>query len=88
MDIDGVVNELLDRAAVAGQAVVRLEGDAPVPELRSAIRSAARERGMSIRTAMLDDVLAVVRADAPLWTESTATMRDELAAPSTPNIVR
>lgn len=67
---------------------MRLDEDAPVAALRSAVRSGARERGLAIRTGMVEDVLAVVRADAPLWDEPAAVMRAALAAPDEPEIVR
>lgn len=78
MDIEATAAELLDAATADQQVVRRLEADAPVPELRAAVRRLARARGVRIRTAMLGDALAVVRADADVWHEPVATMRAKL----------
>lgn len=63
------------------------DADTPIAELRAAVRRVARAEGISIRTGMIDDVLAVVRTDAPLWEAPTSEMRRALAAPDEPGIV-
>lgn len=87
MDIDAVAAALIERADGFGQAVVRTGASTPVGTLRAAVRRTARARGLSIRTGMIDDVLAVVRTDAPLWEAPTSEMRRALAAPDEPGIV-
>lgn len=87
MDVRTVAGEMVDRASSAGQAVIRTDGDTPVTELRDAVRRTARARGVSVRTGMIDDVLAVVRTDAPLWEASAAEMRRALSAPDEPGVV-
>lgn len=87
MDVDAVAAALVERAQAVGQAVVRTDPATPVAELRTAVRRTARARGVSVRTGMVDDVLAVVPADAPLWDASTAEMRRVLTAPDEPGVV-
>ncbi|WJY01402.1 hypothetical protein [Curtobacterium sp. 458] len=87
MGVDAVAAALVERARAVGQAVVRTDAATPVAELRTAVRRTARARGASVRTGMVDDVLAVVRADAPLWDASTAEMRRVLTAPDEPGVV-
>jgi hypothetical protein len=87
VDVDAVAEELVGRACSVGQAVLRTDAATPVTELRTAVRRAARARGVAVRTGMVDDVLAVVRADAPLWDASTAEMRRALSAPDEPGVV-
>jgi hypothetical protein len=60
----------------------------PVDQVRAKIRSLARDAAVSVRTGMVDDVLAVARADASLWTDDTATMRATLTAPDAVGEVR
>ncbi|KTR04713.1 hypothetical protein [Curtobacterium luteum] len=87
MDVASVAREMVDRAAAAGQSVIRADADTPIAELRAAVRRVARAEGISVRTGMIDDVLAVVRTDAPLWEAPTSEMRRALAAPDEPGIV-
>ena len=47
-------------------------------ESRAVLRRRAREAGLRIRTARLDDTVVVVRTDARLWSEDAATMRRKL----------
>jgi hypothetical protein len=46
--------------------------------VRSHVRSFAQQDGVKIRTARLDDTVVVVRLDAKIWTDDTATMRRKL----------
>lgn len=78
---DDLARALVDRARDRGQAVVRCDATIPVDEVRARVRSLARDAGMPVRTAMIDDVLAVARVDAELWSDDTPTMRAKLAAP-------
>ncbi|WP_439689358.1 hypothetical protein ACRQ4C_15945 [Curtobacterium sp. SP.BCp] len=87
MDVDAVAAALVEHARTVGQAVVRTDTATPVAGLRTAVRRTARARGVSVRTGMVDDVLAVVRTDAPLWETSTAEMRRALSAPDEPGVV-
>lgn len=78
---DDLALALFERAHAHGQAVVRCDASVPVDRVRVRIRALARDAAVPIRTGMIDDVLAVARADASLWSDDTATMRTKLAAP-------
>lgn len=79
--IDELAGALLAGAQARGQAVVRCDASIPVDELRAKVRTRARDAGLPVRTGMIDDVLAVARTDAELWTDDTSTMRAKLTAP-------
>jgi hypothetical protein len=79
---------MLDRARANGHAVMRCDDSTPVGAIRTEIRRLARTEQVSIRTGMVDDVLAVVPADADLWRQPVARMRTELRAPTAANVVR
>lgn len=65
-----------------GQAARRVD-PAASPALRDALRRAAREAGLRVRTAVLDDdVVVVARTDATPWDDDTVTMRRELTPPT------
>lgn len=87
VDVDAVAGALIDRAVAAGRSVVRTGASTPVDALRAAVRAAARGRGLTVRTGLVDDVLAVVLADAPLWSAPAAEMRRALRAPDEPGVV-
>lgn len=87
MDIVEIADQLVDAASSCGQAVIRIDDSTPVDALRAEVRAAAAARGLQIRTGIVDDVLAVVRADAPLWGEPASEMRKKLSAPTACNVV-
>lgn len=78
---------MLDTASERGQAVLRTNDASAVDELRAAVRALARQRHLHIRTGMIDDVLAVVLADADLWDDPVSVMRTKLPTPLTCNTV-
>ncbi|MEN0084650.1 MAG: hypothetical protein AAGC66_07770 [Leifsonia sp.] len=88
MDPHAIAAELLDRAVHDQQAVMRCDLSTPIEAIRAEVRRLARDRSIAIRTGMIGEVLAVVKADASLWSQPVSTMRAKLAAPSTPNVVR
>jgi hypothetical protein len=88
MDVERIAEALVARAREHGHAVVRTDGTTPVAALRSAVRNEAHRRGTRIRTGMVEDVLAVVTSDAPLWDEDGPAMRRALAAPVQVGVVR
>ena len=49
-----------------------------VDAVRAEVRRLAREAGVQIRTGILEERLVVLRADARVWHEDTATMRAKL----------
>lgn len=49
-------------------------------EVRERVRRLALQEGVKIRTARLGDTVVVVRLDAQVWNDDTATMRRKLAA--------
>jgi hypothetical protein len=75
--------EQLSRRLFAGardreQAAHRILPSDDVEAIRRDVRRLARAEGVHIRTGIVDDALVVIRADAELWTESAATMREKL----------
>ncbi len=78
MSTSGLAQHLFDRAAADEQAAYRILPRDDIPAVRAAIRQLARERHIHIRTAVVDDVLAVVRKDAKIWNEPVSTMRTKL----------
>lgn len=78
--VDDLAQGLLARAIARGQAVVRCDASIPVEPVRARVRGLARDAGVTVRTGMVEDVLAVARSDAELWSDDTATMRAKLAA--------
>jgi hypothetical protein len=60
------------------QVAHRIRTDDDVARVRSAIRAIARKEGIRIRTAVMGDVLVVVRADAAIWSDTTQMMRHKL----------
>ncbi|WP_375399377.1 hypothetical protein [uncultured Amnibacterium sp.] len=60
------------------QSVRRVRSDEDASVVRKTARQLAREQGVRIRTARLVDTVVVVRADAAIWTDDTATMRMKL----------
>ncbi len=82
MDVERIAARLFEQARSAGQSSLPVDADTPVAAVRSHVRILARAEGVRIRTGMVGaNVLAVVRADAALWSDSTATMREKLATP-------
>ncbi|NYJ76508.1 hypothetical protein [Allobranchiibius huperziae] len=86
-DTADLAEQLVHRALAKGQCAMRCDDSIDVEALRKAVRKLARERGVRIRTGMLDQALVVIRADAALWDQSAAVMREKLIAPSEPNVV-
>lgn len=77
-EAERLASRLLDRAREREQSA-HLLGEDDDPELiRREVRRLARARGMRIRTGLVDGTLVVIRADAALWNESTAVMREKL----------
>lgn len=88
MNVDAVAGLMLERAIGCECCVMRCDATTPVDEIRACIRQYARDRHIRIRTGMIDDVLAVARLDAALWTQPLPTMRERLTAPRAANIIR
>ncbi|UIJ35603.1 hypothetical protein [Allobranchiibius sp. GilTou73] len=82
-----LAEQLLQRALAKGQSAMRCDDSTDVDALRKVVRKLALDRGVRIRTGMLDRVLVVIRVDAALWDQSAAVMREKLIAPSEPNVV-
>ena len=83
MSTDDLAESLLDAAVDDEQVAHRIVPSDDVPSIRAAVRRLARSKGVMIRTAVIDGVLVVVRADAKVWTDTTAEMRRKLS-PSSP----
>lgn len=73
-----LAEQLFARAVRDEQTAHRVEPTDDVAAVRAEVRRLAREAGVHIRTGLLDDVLVVARADAALWHDSTAVMREKL----------
>ena len=78
MDPHALAHDLFRRAELEEQTAHRLDSGDDVEAVRQQVRRLARERGIGIRTAVMGDVLVVVRADAAIWAEPAATMREKL----------
>ncbi|MGH1549650.1 hypothetical protein ACRAWB_10955 [Leifsonia poae] len=78
MDAKRLAGTMLETAVAEQQAAHRIAPGDDVPAVRAEVRRLARERGVRIRTGIVGDALVVVRADAEVWHESTATMRRKL----------
>ncbi len=63
------------------QAARWVESDADAARIRARVRALARAEGIRVRTARYDGKVVVVRLDAALWQQSTATMREKLTPP-------
>lgn len=72
---------LLDEAVEQEQATRRIRSNDDAAAVRAIVRRLARQRGVRIRTARIDETVAVVRTDAAIWTDDAATMRAKLAPP-------
>lgn len=77
----GLAERMLESCARDQQCARRVPDDAEADALRVRLRVLARDRGIRIRTARLDDAVVVVLADADVWHEDGATMRRKLAPP-------
>ncbi|WP_025155811.1 hypothetical protein [Leifsonia aquatica] len=72
---------LLRRAEADQHAAHRLGGADDVSAIRREVRRRARANGTRIRTGIVDGTLVVILADADLWAESAAVMREKLRPP-------
>lgn len=82
MSSSHVAHRLFELASSHEQAVYRIAPDDSVPEIRSLVRRLARQHSIRVRTAVVGDVLAVVRADAQVWNDPVETMREKLTPTS------
>ncbi|CAN5339722.1 hypothetical protein BH11ACT3_BH11ACT3_20190 [soil metagenome] len=78
MSAEDLASSLLQKAIEREQVAHRIRSDDDVEAIREAVRQGARARDVRIRTAVIDDVLVVVLADAAIWDDTTATMREKL----------
>ena len=81
MDAERLAVTMVETAIARQQAAHRIRPEDDVPAVRERVRRLARERGVRIRTGIVDDALVVVRADADVWHEPVATMRRKLTPP-------
>ncbi len=78
MDATRLAAEMMAQCVGEGQASRTVASDADAAALRSVLRESARASGVRIRTARVGGAVVVVRTDAALWGEDTATMRSKL----------
>lgn len=60
------------------QCALVVPDDGIAREVRERVRRLALADGIKVRTARLGDSVVIVRLDAQIWTEDTATMRRKL----------
>lgn len=78
---DAALADLLFRSAVADQqAAHRITGRDDVSAIRQEVRRRARTDGVRVRTGIVGGDLVVILADADLWAEPAAVMREKLRA--------
>ncbi|QIG43349.1 hypothetical protein G5V58_11750 [Nocardioides anomalus] len=73
---------LWEQARDHEQAVRRVPDDDVARDVRARVRALAAGSGVRIRTARIDDTVVVVRLDAAVWDDDTATMRRKLGLPA------
>jgi hypothetical protein len=74
--------QMLEQCIADGQSARRVSTSGDADVLRHALRQAARDQHVRIRTAYIDDAVVVVRTDADLWNDDAATMRAKLTPPA------
>ena len=82
VSITTLAAQMLMQCITDGQSARRVSTDADAETLRRALRQAARAQHVRIRTARIDEAVVVVRTDAALWNDNTATMRAKLTLPA------
>ena len=70
---------MLQTAVRDEQCVRRIESEDDATRVRLELRKLARRDGVHMRTARIGDTVVVVRLDAAVWNEDTATMRRKLS---------
>lgn len=81
MDTAALAAQLLADCVADEQAVRRVPSDPEAAAVRREVRRLARSGDVRIRTARVGDTVAVVRTDARIWQDDTATMRRKLTPP-------
>lgn len=77
-DWELLAEQLLEDAIADEQAVYELGPGEDPAVLRGHVRALARQRRMKIRTGIIEGVVAVVLADAALWSQPAHVMRQKL----------
>lgn len=80
-EVEAFADELWARARDAEQSVGRVASDEDAERVRARVRRLAAAAGIAVRTARHDDTVVVVRLDAAVWQESSASMRAKLTPP-------
>ncbi|MGT2426168.1 hypothetical protein [Amnibacterium kyonggiense] len=80
-EAERLARELWSTARSHEQCARVVPDDGLAAEVRRLVRRFAREDGVAVRTARMDDAVVAVRLDAAVWLEDAATMRRKLAAP-------
>ena len=78
MDADELAERLLRGAIAHQQASHQLTDEDDEAAIRREVRVLARARGIKIRTGVVEDAVVVILADAELWGQSAAVMREKL----------
>lgn len=82
MDAQDLAAKMMAECAGDGQSARTVVADADAAALRQALRESARAGQIRIRTARMDTAVVVVRVDADLWNQDSATMRAKLTPPA------
>jgi|GEM_PF-1998758 len=73
-----VASQMLNECVAAGQSTCSVD-PSDVGALRAELRRLAKDMGLKVRTADLGDgLVAIVRVNAAIWNDDTATMRRKL----------
>jgi len=82
MDPAVIAEQLMADCLANEQAVRVVTSSAAAAEVRREVRTRARQAGVRIRTARMQDRVVVVLCSAALWGESAAVMRAKLTPPT------
>ena len=82
VDVQLEAAAMMAECVSVGQSARRVTSAAVVEPLRAALRSLARERQLHVRTAVMDDVVVIVRTDADIWNDDSATNEAQAGAPT------
>lgn len=82
MDREDLARGLPSRGETDEQVTYRIAAGDDIDGVRCLVRKLARAWALPTRTAVLGDVMVVVRADATIWSEPTAIRRQKLTRES------
>jgi hypothetical protein len=81
VDTAALAAQLLAECREREQSARTVTDDGDAAAVREEVRRLAAAAGLRIRTARMGSAVVVVRLDAAVWHEDTATMRRKLSPP-------